>query len=150
MHQFISVNIGDLVVMSNKTKNIKNSIIEDKILYNNIINTVYGSFYLSCVILLQKNITEQQVINLFKKAKLPYMEDKDFIKKCCTALGLEYDEVDGLPLCVVESDFNTLILPYIIDDDGTLLPMPVSKEAILPQTVLKAKVIHPIEWEEGK
>ena len=127
-------------------KQIKKSINQSKELFNNITNTVYGSLVQSCLILLQKNWTEQQFINKMKKARFPYMEDKDFIRKTVEAVGLEYDEVDGLPLCVVESDWNTLILPYIVEE-GQVIPMPINRDGILPQTVLKARSYHVVDWD---
>lgn len=127
-------------------KQIKRNINERKYLIENTRNTIYGSLVQSCVILLQKNWTDDEYLERMQKGQFPYMEDPDFIKKTVEAVGLDYEEVDGLPLCVVESDFNTLILPYVVDEDGTTLPMPINHEAILPATVVHAKSIGRIEW----
>lgn len=132
------------------TKEIKKNIKETEVLYQNLINTVYGSLILSVLILTQKKYSKEAFNERMKKGKFPYMEDKDFIKKTLKAFdeSIDYEnEVEGLPLCVVESDWNTLILPYIVEDDQ-VIPMPINRDGILPQTVLKAKSYHVIDWEE--
>lgn len=126
-------------------KQIKKNINERQYLVNNVRNTVYGSLVQSVVILLQKGWTDDEYLEKMKNGQFPYMEDPDFIKKTVEAVGIDYEEVEGLPLCVVESDFNTLILPYI-EEDGTIMPMPINHEAILPATVIHAKSIGRIEW----
>ncbi len=131
-------------------KKIKKNVTETEILYQNLINTVYGSLILSVLILTQKKCSKEVFNARMKKGKFPYMEDKDFIRKTLKAFdeSIDYEnEVMGLPLCVVESDWNTLILPYIIEDNQ-VIPMPINQDGILPQTVLKMKSYHIVDWEE--
>lgn len=131
-------------------KKIKKNVTETEILYQNLINTVYGSLILSVLILTQKKCSKEVFNTRMKKGKFPYMEDKDFIRKTLKAFdeSIDYEnEVMGLPLCVVESDWNTLILPYIIEDN-LVIPMPINRDGILPQTVLKMKSYHVVDWEE--
>lgn len=128
-------------------KQIKKNMNKNEQLFLDLSNTVYGSLILSCLILNQKHINHVDFVNKIKSARFPFMEDKDFIKKTTEAFGLDYEnEVKGLPLCVCESDWNTLILPYIIEDN-TPIPMPINQDGILPQTVLKMKSFHIIDWE---
>lgn len=129
------------------TKQIKKNIKEEKYFIENVRNTIYGSLIQSAVILLQLNWTDSEYLKRIKKAQFPVIEDEDFIKKTVEAVGIDYEDVKGLPLCIVESSWNTLILPYI-EEDGMHLPMPINREAILPATVTHAKSIKIIDWEE--
>ncbi len=132
--------------MSSNIRQIKKNIQEQKTLFDNISLTVYGSLILSiqacCPDL---RTTEQEYIERFKKASLPYMNDKDFIKKTVTAFynneSIYDDYVVGLPLCVCEGEKNTLFGIYI---DGHVLPY--RKDGFMPQTLyVEPKVIN---WEE--
>lgn len=133
--------------MSNRVKNIKKNITDNKVLYINLLNTVYGSLVQSVRILNQMPWSNEEYINRMKKGKFPYIGDKDFIKKTLETVGIDYEDVKGLPICLVESDFNSLFLPYI-EEDGEKYPMPINEEAILPQTLLKAKSINYDIWSD--
>lgn len=132
--------------MSNKTRTIKKNMKEQEILFDNISLTVYGSLILAiqacCPDL---RTTELEYIERFKKASLPFMDDKDFIKKTVTAFynneSIYDDYVVGLPLCVCESEKNTLFGIYV---DGRVLPY--RKDGFMPQTLYAEP--KPINWEE--
>lgn len=134
--------------MSNKTRTIKKNMKEQEILFDNISLTVYGSLILSiqacCPDL---RTTELEYIERFKKASLPFMDDKDFIKKTVTAFynneSIYDDYVVGLPLCVCEGEKNTLFGIYV---DGRVLPY--RKDGFVPQTLYAEPKV--IDWEEEK
>lgn len=134
--------------MKMNVKKIKENIKERKFLIENTRNTIYGSLVQSAAILLQKNWSDDEYLNRMKKGKFPYIEDPDFIKKTVEAVGIDYNEIKGLPLCIVESDFNTLILPYVVEDD-CYIPMPINHEGILPSTVVHSKSIKVIDWDNS-
>lgn len=132
--------------MSNATKKIKKSIKEEEQLFDNISLTVYGSLILSiqacCPDL---RTTKQEYIERFKQARLPYMNDPEFIKKTVTAFYNNesiYDEyVVGLPLAVYEGEHNTLISIYL---DGQTYPY--RDDGFMPQTLsVEPKIIN---WSE--
>lgn len=129
-----------------KIRQIKKNIQEQKTLFDNLSLTVYGSLILSiqaCVPDLRTS--ELEYIERFKKASLPFMDDKDFIKKTVTAFynneSIYDDYVVGLPLCVCESEKNTLFGIYV---DGHVLPY--RKDGFMPQTLYADP--KPIKWEE--
>jgi len=130
-----------------KIRQIKKNIREQETLFDNISLTVYGSLIL-CVQACCPDLrtSEQEYIERFKKASLPYMNDPNFIKKTVTAFynneSIYDDYVVGLPLCVCEGEKNTLFGIYV---DGRVLPY--RKDGFMPQTLCTAepKVIN---WEE--
>ena len=99
--------------MSNKVSKIAKEMKETEILRQNITNTVYGSLVQSTLILREIEWTDEEFVKRFKKAELPFIEDEDFIKKTIEAVGLKYEDVEGLPLVFVESEKNTLFMPII-------------------------------------
>jgi hypothetical protein len=129
-----------------KIRTIKKSIQEQKMLFDNLSLTVYGSLILSIQALVPDlRTTEQEYIERFKKASLPFMDDKDFIKKTVTAFynneSIYDDYVVGLPLCVCEGEKNTLFGIYV---DGRVLPY--RKDGFMPQTLYSEPKV--INWDE--
>lgn len=133
--------------MSNKVSKIAKEMKETEILRQNITNTVYGSLVQSTLILREIDWTNEEFVKRFKKAQLPFIEDEDFIKKTVEAVGLKYEDVEGLPLVFVESEKNTLFMPYYYNDDNELVVLPLNKEGVYPSTYYNAIDIHAIDWD---
>lgn len=133
--------------MSNKVSKIAKEMKETEILRQNITNTVYGSLVQSVLILREIDWTDEEFVKRFKKAQLPFIEDEDFIKKTVEAVGLKYEDVEGLPLVFVESEKNTLFMPYYYNDDNELVVLPLNKEGVYPNTYYNAIDIHAIDWD---
>ena len=111
----------------------------------NFRNTPYGSLIETCNILLQKNISDGELIKKVKKAEFPLLDSKDFIKETVEAVGIDFEKVKQLPICCIKSDWNVLFLPYI-KENGDIIPMPIDENGQYPQTFYKASSIEIIDW----
>lgn len=67
-----------------------------------------------------------------------WLDDPEFIDKSLKLFDLERPE--EFPICFVQSDFNTLFMPYV---DGKLLPL--NENGLYPQTAKRGK-IYPINF----
>jgi hypothetical protein len=135
--------------MSSKATKFKKNQKELDNFYQGIINTVYGSFAKSVGICIPKYRKDKfAFIRMFEKASLPFINDEKFIEKCCDAFGYNYEEIKNLPLCVIESDFNTLIMPYMTCEDGQILPLPLNQEGVYPNSYWNAKSIKVLDFSQ--
>lgn len=134
--------------MSSKATKFKKNQKEIEKIYQGILNTIYGSFAKSVSICIPKYRKDKfAFIRMFEKASLPYIDDEKFIEKCCDAFSFNIEEVKKIPLCVVESDFNTLIMPYTECEDGTILPLPLNQEGVYPNSYWHANKIRVLDFE---
>lgn len=135
--------------MSSKATKFKKNQKELDDFYKGIVNTIYGSFAKSVGICIPKYRKDKfAFIRMFEKASLPFIDDENFIEKCCDSFGYNYEEIKNLPLCVIESDFNTLILPYMTCEDGQILPLPLNQEGIYPNSYWNAKSIKVLDFNQ--
>lgn len=134
--------------MSNKASKIKKEQKEFDNVYKGILNTIYGSFAKSVGICIPKYRKDKfAFVRMFEKASLPFIDDEKFIEKCCDAFGYDLEDIKKLPLCVVESDFNTLIMPYMVCEDGQILPLPLNQEGVYPNTYWHSKTIKVLDFD---
>lgn len=102
-----------------------------------LIHTVYGSLVQSHLILNGIRWTEEELIAKFKKARLPFVDDPEFIRKTLGAVGLDYEDLRGKPLAVCENELNTLFCPYLITEEGFAL-CPLERNGRLTLTQVRA------------
>lgn len=134
--------------MSNKTRKIKKEQINTEMFYTNLINTIYGSLIQSCNIALNLGWDKYKFINKMTNASFPPVNDeKDFIKKVVEAVGIDFEKVKQIPLCVLHSKWNTLFAPYIINEDGEKIPVPILPDHSYPASFYHLEKIEFINWD---
>ena len=131
-----------------KVKSIKKSIKKDELFQINLINTIYGSLIQSCNIALNLGWDKYKFINKMTNASFPPVNDeKDFIKKVVEAVGIDFEKVKQIPLCVLHSKWNTLFAPYIINEDGEKIPVPILPDHNYPTSFYHLEKIEYINWD---
>lgn len=109
-----------------KVKQINKSIDEMAQLRNDLIATPYGSLVQSYLILNGIEWTDGEFVKRFKKAELPFLGYRDFMKKTLEEIGLPMNGIIGKPLAVCENANNTIFCPFIFDtaeNEVILLPL---------------------------
>lgn len=130
-------------------KKIKKEIEEFDIIYNGILNTAYGSFIQSvCILHPEYAMDKFAFVRKFRKVRLPYLNDPEFFVKLCDAFNFDYENVvKKLPIAFVSNEKNSLYLPYIINEDGNMIVLPLRKDGQYPNTYFHADIITPIIWD---
>lgn len=130
-------------------KKIKKEIENFDIVYNNILNTAYGSFVQSvCILHPEYAMDKFAFVRKFKKVRLPYLNDPEFFIKLCNAFDFDYENVvKKLPIAFVSNEHNSLYMPYLIEDNGEMFILPIRKDGSYPNTYYNADVITPIIWD---
>ena len=135
--------------MSNKTRKIKKEQTNTEMFRRNLINNIYGSLIQSCNIALNLGWDKYKFINKMTNASFPPVNDEQhFIKKVVEAVGIDFEKVKQIPLCVLHSKWNTLFAPYIINEDGEKIPVPILPDHSYPTSFYHLEKIEYINWEE--
>lgn len=79
----------------------------------NFYNTPYGSLIASVAIIYNIPITDYQIYAKLQKAKLPFIDDIDFINKTLKEFG--FDIKNPHSLAVLQTDNNLLFFPVYKD-----------------------------------
>ena len=136
--------------MSNRTRRTKKEIKELKAFRHNCENTIYGSL-ISSIMAMTPSLRDDVYAyeRKFRKICLPLVGDEDFIKKVVSAYWNEdvyNDFVVGLPLALVESETNSIFMPYI-EKDGEKILMPFREDGSYPASVGYGTTKY-IDWSE--
>ena len=141
--------------MSNCLKQIKKNVEKNNTLFNpEMYSNVLGSLIVTHYILhlletgekLDTNEINKRWKSLRKKGRIGdkvldfWLDDPDFIVK---ALDLFDMKPSYGNFCMVQSQFNTLFLPYINDE-----PMPIREDGFLPKSVSEGKIYPIVEKTE--
>lgn len=135
-----------------KTRKIRKEINKTRNIYNDLLCTSYGSLYKTISLFLPKY--EKGVFafcNMFNKVTLPYEDDDEYLQKFCKAVGIELNDIIGLPIVKIQSKWNTLYYPYAMEmKDGkptdNMVIIPIMENGLLPTTCNKAENIEYIDW----
>ena len=125
-----------------KVKQIKKQASKMGVLRDDIITTPYGSLVQTCLILNSFRWTDGEFVRRFKKAELPYMDDPDFIEKTLSAVGLEYKDIIGKPVALVENEHNSIFCPFVFNTDENeviLLSLYPDGKMLMSQTKAQEK-----------
>lgn len=109
-----------------KVKQIKKAIDGMAQLRADIVATAYGSLVQSHLILNGIEWTDGEFVKRFMEAKLPFLDDEEFIQKTLKAVGLQYIDIVNKPLAVCENANNTIFCPFVFDtaeNEVVLLPL---------------------------
>ena len=111
----------------------------------NFLLTPWGSLIESCLKVTGMKITNGEYIKRLKHARLPYLDDADFLPKTFKAMGLDIADFRGITIGLYRDEqFNTAIFHpvcpvTVTGDEGekeVIAPAPI-KKGFLPATVTK-------------
>lgn len=133
---------------------IKKAVSEMQLEREQLIATPYGSLVQTYLILNGIEWTDGEFVKKFKKAKFPFMEDKQFLRKTLEAVGLSYDLIKNKPVALCENEFNTIFCPFIVGEleygqEVVLLPLFKNRDLLRSQEIAMANDTYKIiDWSE--
>ena len=138
-----------------KVKQIKKSIDKAAQLREDLIATPYGSLVQSYLILNGIEWTDGEFVKKFKKAKLPFLDDKDFMQKTLDQMDLPVIGIIGKPIAVCENTNNTIFCPFVFDtaeNEVVLLSLFKDRRMLHSQEIAQAngtwKIVDWRDWGE--
>ena len=135
-----------------KVKQIKKAIDGMTQLRADIVATAYGSLVQSHLILNGIEWTDGEFVEKFMKAKLPFLDDEEFIQKTLKAVGLQYIDIVNKPLAVCENANNTIFCPFVFDtaeNEVVLLPLFKDNRMLHSQEIAQANGTWKIvDWRD--
>lgn len=136
-----------------KTRKIKKELNKIHNIYENLLNTPWGSLYTSLSIFiprLKKGVFS--FVNYMDRLQLPYMDDEHFIEETCKIFGVTKEECKDIPLICIKSSWNMLFSPYIIttDKDGKeeMTILPINKNGVYPSSFNHRKSEEIVDWSK--
>lgn len=137
--------------MSNKTSKTKKELNKIHNIYENLLNTPWGSLYTSLSIFIPRlKKGTFAFINYMDRLHLPYMDDEHFIENTCKVFGVSKKECIGVPLVCIKSKWNLLFAPYITTKDAEgkeeITILPINKNGIYPTTFNHRESTEFVDW----
>ena len=111
----------------------------------NFMLTPWGSLIESCLKVTGKKITNGEYIKRLKHARLPYLDDPEFLPKTFEAMGLDIADFKGITIGLYRDEkfgsavFHPVCPVKVTGEDGekeVITPAPIRKD-FLPQTVVR-------------
>lgn len=134
-----------------QTRKIKKELNKIHNTYENLLNTPWGSLYISLSIFIPRlHRGVFSFVNYMDRLHLPYMDDEHFIEETCKVFGVTKEECKDIPLICIKSRWNMLFCPYVFttDKDGNkeITVLPINKAGIYPTTFNHRESEEIVDW----